>query len=249
MFALSAAKTLPILSGILKTRRALTKADGKNMTRAAGEQNLDKVSNLSDSTINSVLSVSNKEMHEHHLSLKGKGGHSAAEPSGFLDFGKNDPYKMSDKQPDWGKAVQDWAGSVVEAGKHVLEGLGMEKAPPKAALPEQPEPQEKIIPFNPKIHGTVGHHWTSEQFGKWIDQHQNDETLIFWPLHDEPFPDCDPGFKLPMDKKGAPEIDKGFMIPSGRTTRKIDKDDDVKAGLAPGKKDDDAIGSVLAGLH
>lgn len=263
------AKTLPIVSGILKTLRALTKSDGKTMIRATGEHNLDsKSSERSDSTKHSGIRVSDADMHE-YFTQKNDRSHSSPQSGQFLDMGLDDIYgtkhasdsgkkasdsgkdthtsvhQMADQQFDLGKAVQGWAGSVIDAGKHVLEGLGKEA--PKPTHPEATEPAEKIVPFNPKTHGTP-QAWSVSDFEKWLKKNENNEDIIFYPHDDEKAPDIDPGFRLPMDRKGAPEIDRGFQIPSDRTTRKVIKNDDINAVLAGAPKDSD-LAAVLAGSH
>ncbi len=180
---------------------------------------------------------------------------SSADSISFLDFGKADDLygskgahdsgkgahpsvqHMSDQQFDLGKAVQDWAGSVIDAGKHALEGLGKEA--PKPA-PEEREAPEEIKPFNPKLHG-VGQIWSISDFEKWLKKNENNEEYIY--PDDEPVRDIDPGFRLPIDRKDAPEIDRGFQIPSDRTTRKVIKDDGIKVS------NDEAIEAILSGAR
>ncbi len=239
--------------------------------RETGERNqLDsKVADHSDSATKSNLAVLDL-LKEYKLDTSSN--HSPAQHGKYLDMGSahdlygskggddlygsmsahdsvkgahSSVHRMSDQQPDLGKAIQDWAGSIIDAGKHALEGLGKEA--PKPTVPEESEPEEVIVPFNPKIHGT-GPTWTISQFEKWLAENENNDEIPKYPLHDKPFPDCDPGFRLPMDRPGAPEIDRGFTIPSDRTTRKVIKNDDLNSAHAGSTRDED-IAAVLAGLH
>ncbi|MBS1955104.1 MAG: hypothetical protein JST89_13030 [Cyanobacteria bacterium SZAS-4] len=248
------------------------------MTRATGEHNLDsKGLERSDASIKAVLSITNEEMQHHQqLGRPNQANHSKTETLSFVDFGRahdlyggssddifgssraNDSAKGAHKSvqladhQDLGKAFQEaqqWVGGVIDAGKHYIESLGKDTAPPKAAPPEQPQPEEKFVPFNPTIHGTKGIHWkNADEFTKYINAHDNDEALIFYDPKDDAPTDCDPGFTLPMDKKGAPEIDRGFLIPSGRTTRQVIKNDNLGAALDGPNRDED-LKAVLAGIH
>lgn len=234
------------------------------MIREAVDHLDSKVSHHTDSA--AKMNVSVEEMRQ-FFSHDNNRGHSSAQAAKFLDMGSADDLygsgdssksarnsgrgadasvnQMADQQFDLGKAVQDWATSVVDAGRHALEGLGKEA--PKATFPEAAEPTEKFKPFNPKTHGTP-ENWTADTFEKWLTNNIDNEEIIVYPRDEEPYMNIDPGFKLPMDKKGAPQIDPGFKIQSGRTTRKVVKDDDPSVALAGSSKNDD-ISAILAGSH
>ncbi len=162
--------------------------------------------------------VSDKGAHDF-----GKGAHTAVEHMSDVDFGK---------------AVQDWFGNAVDAGKHIFEGMAPKEAP--KATPEAREPEEQIKVFNPKIHGE-GQAWSVKDFENWIKTCPNIEE---WAYPDDEKPhDIDPGFSLPMDRKGAPDIDPGFQIKTDPTNRKVIKEHGLKVSR------DEAIDEILAGAR
>ncbi|CAN5269892.1 hypothetical protein BH10CYA1_BH10CYA1_36640 [soil metagenome] len=239
-----------------KTTKSTYQSDGKTMIRETSDQLDSKVSHQPEAK----LSVSSKEMQDFIRTEMPKSHSSGTHTSQFLDMGSADHLygsksahesgksahasvlHMSEQQFDLGKAVQDWVGSAIDAGKHALEGLGKEA--PKAA-PEEREPPEEIKVFDPKVHG-VGPIWSIDDFEKWLKNNEDNPDIIIYPKDDPPFPDCDPGFKLPMDRKGAPEIDRGFQIPSDRTTRKVTKEDSFWDGSKERNARNEAIEEVLA---
>jgi hypothetical protein len=245
MFGGAFANLMPKLSGILKSRTAPTNSDGKTMTRETSDRMDSKVFQHSDSV--AKLTVSSEDMQAFFKSEKSSHNSHSASSAQFLDMGNDNLYgnashkgshdnvlRMSDQQYDLGKAAQDLASSVMNAGKIAMEVAGKElqklnpgdsgsqnerqapsdrHADSHIVVPDQfPAKHEKRDFYPERVKwGQKTEQWTSDDLEKWVNQHAGQEENFY---HLLPPLEIDHGFDQVNAKYGK-ETDPHFQILAG----------------------------------